>query len=346
MNSAIQLYNGDLTLISKPLPKLVHPSDVVVKVSYCGVSKTNLRIIDGHLPSPRRLIQGHEISGFVSEVGKSVKHLKIGDRVCVNPYNYCTLCHYCCHGQPQFCVNDGTKTALGYMKDGGWQQYCIVPSKLCHLLPTAMPIKISVLCQPYSSILQGWDNMGKIEQDSKILVSGADLNGLLWLCLFHFRGHRDVTVAQVSENQKSIISNLNLGFSICSMDSIVNESVTNAGNAVWGYDVIVDCTGNKKTIESQVKCLRKGATFVLYGISNKSSEISIDASQIYQKGIKIVSSHLSRFSFTRTIHLVHTMSNRYLDFKSLNVGVYNLQDYEAAINSLRKGLISKAVFEL
>lgn len=69
------------------------------------------------------------------------------------------------------------------MKDGGWQQYCIVPSKLCHLLPTAMPIKISVLCQPYSSILQGWDNMGKIEQDSKILVSGA---GKVFLYIYFY----------------------------------------------------------------------------------------------------------------------------------------------------------------
>jgi len=39
------------------------------------------------------------------------------------------------------------------------------------------------------------------------------------------------------------------------------------------------------------------------------------------------------------------MSDRYLDFKHLDVGTYSLHDYEAALDALRKGEISKAVFE-
>lgn len=76
-------------------------------------------------------------------------------------------------GQPQFCVNEAMKTALGYMKDGGWQQYIVVPGHLCFVLPASMSLKMSVFCQPVSTILRGWDNMGKVPSDAKVLVAGA-----------------------------------------------------------------------------------------------------------------------------------------------------------------------------
>ena len=39
------------------------------------------------------------------------------------------------------------------------------------------------------------------------------------------------------------------------------------------------------------------------------------------------------------------MSERYLDFKNLDVKCFKLDDYVAAVEALRKGEISKAVFE-
>ena len=94
-------------------------------------------------------------------------------RVCVNPFDNCTTCYYCVRGQPQFCVNDGMKTAIGYQRDGGWQQYCLVPGHLCHVLPTTMTMSKAVLCQPLSMILRAWENMGSIEVDARVLVGGG-----------------------------------------------------------------------------------------------------------------------------------------------------------------------------
>jgi len=65
------------------------------------------------------------------------------------------------------------RTALGYRKDGGWQQYIVLPSQLCFVLPPTMMLKQSVFCQPLSTILRGWDNMGKVALDSKVLIVGA-----------------------------------------------------------------------------------------------------------------------------------------------------------------------------
>ena len=67
------------------------------------------------------------------------------------------------------------KTAFGYMRDGGFQEYCCVPARLCTKLPEDMRLQQSVFCQPLSTIIRGWDNMGHIPEDSKILIGGAGM---------------------------------------------------------------------------------------------------------------------------------------------------------------------------
>ena len=80
MNTAVQLYNGQLSLITKPMPKISNPNDVMVRVTHSGVCGTDLSIIAGRFPAAAKLIQGHEFSGIIHEIGGGVKHLKVGDR--------------------------------------------------------------------------------------------------------------------------------------------------------------------------------------------------------------------------------------------------------------------------
>ena len=102
-------------------------------------------------------------------------------RVCVNPYDFCGTCHYCTRGHPQFCIKEAMRTALGYQRNGGFQQYCLVPSHLVHPLPATMTLQQAVFCQPLSTIVRGWDNMGKIESDANILIAGAGNNVLIFM---------------------------------------------------------------------------------------------------------------------------------------------------------------------
>ena len=97
-------------------------------------------------------------------------------RVCINPYNWCGTCYYCTRGQPQFCISEAMRTAYGYQKNGGMQKYCVVPAQLVHAVPSTMSLKQAVFCQPLSTIVRGWDNMGHVESDSKVLIAGAGLH--------------------------------------------------------------------------------------------------------------------------------------------------------------------------
>ena len=103
MNTALQLFNGELTLITKPLPKLSSPKDVMIKVTYSGICGTDLSIIKGDFPAAKKIIQGHEFSGVIHEVGDAVKHLKVGDRY--QKLSILTVCQFIflwCHANLRF----------------------------------------------------------------------------------------------------------------------------------------------------------------------------------------------------------------------------------------------------
>ena len=80
MNTALQLYDGQLSLITTPIPKVSNPKEVVVSVSHSGVCGTDVHIMDGEFPAAKKIVMGHEFVGIVNEIGKAVDHVKVGDR--------------------------------------------------------------------------------------------------------------------------------------------------------------------------------------------------------------------------------------------------------------------------
>ncbi len=76
--------------------------EVMLNVAYCGVCGTDVHIYHGDLDKrvvPPQVI-GHEASAIVKEVGEGVEHVKVGDRVSVDPNHNCGFCYYCRLGYP------------------------------------------------------------------------------------------------------------------------------------------------------------------------------------------------------------------------------------------------------
>lgn len=80
MNTAVQLWDGQLSLITTPIPHVATPNEVLVKVAFSGICGTDLHILAGEFPSSKCVILGHEFAGVVSEIGSAVKGISVGDR--------------------------------------------------------------------------------------------------------------------------------------------------------------------------------------------------------------------------------------------------------------------------
>jgi len=112
--------------------------EVLVRIHYCGVCRTDLHVIEGELP-PRKspVIPGHQVVGEVEGLGESAHRFRIGARVGVAWLNHTDgVCEYCRSGAENLCDNPAF---TGYTVDGGYAEYIVAPEDFVYPLPDAFP---------------------------------------------------------------------------------------------------------------------------------------------------------------------------------------------------------------
>jgi len=122
-----------LRQVELPLPKY-GADEILLKVSACGVCRTDLHILDGELSEPRLpLIPGHEIVGTVIAKGERVERFSIGQRLGVPWLGHtCGHCRYCMSGRENLC--DASRFT-GYTLNGGYAEYAVADQHYCFALP-------------------------------------------------------------------------------------------------------------------------------------------------------------------------------------------------------------------
>lgn len=90
-----------------------------IKVTGCGVCRTDLHVVDGELPNPHLpIIPGHEIVGRIDAIGPGVIGLSMGERVGVPWLGHtCGVCPYCIGHRENLCDHP---LFTGYTLDGGF----------------------------------------------------------------------------------------------------------------------------------------------------------------------------------------------------------------------------------
>jgi propanol-preferring alcohol dehydrogenase len=122
-----------LQLREVPKPKPGR-GQLLVRVSTCGICRTDLHVVDGELPDPKLpLILGHQIVGRVEEIGAENSNFAIGDRVGIPWLGWTDGdCAYCRSGRENLCDN---ARFTGYTIDGGYAEFTVADARYCFHLP-------------------------------------------------------------------------------------------------------------------------------------------------------------------------------------------------------------------
>jgi propanol-preferring alcohol dehydrogenase len=110
---------------------------VLVRVTACGVCRTDLHILDRDLPEPALpLILGHQVVGVVENVGADVLGVRVGGRVGI-PWlgSTCGECRYCSSERENLCPS---ARFTGYDLDGGFAELAIADARFCLQIPDAI----------------------------------------------------------------------------------------------------------------------------------------------------------------------------------------------------------------
>jgi propanol-preferring alcohol dehydrogenase len=105
-----------------------------VKVSVCGVCRTDLHLAEGDLPPKRpAVVPGHEIVGTVDALGRGARRFSVGQRIGIAWLRKtCGTCRFCRRGDENLCVSP---RFTGWDDDGGYAEYAVIDEAYAYSVP-------------------------------------------------------------------------------------------------------------------------------------------------------------------------------------------------------------------
>jgi len=114
-------------------------NELRIDISHCGLCGSDIHAIeDEYSAFDFPFVPGHEVVGFVSEVGSDIPASRIGERVGVGwQARSCGHCEWCLKGEVQLCldvVDNGTWTPYG-----GFSNSIVAQNEFVYPLPEDLP---------------------------------------------------------------------------------------------------------------------------------------------------------------------------------------------------------------
>lgn len=343
MKVAVMNGVGQMGYTERPIPT-PKDNEVLVKLEYVGICGSDLHYyetgaIGSYVVEPP-FVLGHEPGGVVVEVGKDVKHLKVGDKVALEPGKTCGQCEFCKTGRYNLCP-DVIFFATPPV-DGVFQEYVAHEAGLCFKLPENVSTMEGALIEPLAVGFHA-ANLGDAHIGQTAVVFGAGCIGLVSMMALKAKGVSRVYVVDIMA--KRLEKALELG-----ADGVINGAERDAVEAVLeltggaGCDLVVETAGTQITTRQAIHMAKKGSTIVLVGYS-KSGEMTLPMSLSLDKELTFKAVFRYRHVYPMAIDAVAAGK---INLKGIVTDVFDLDDIQNAMDRsvADKANIVKAVVKI
>jgi alcohol/geraniol dehydrogenase (NADP+) len=218
-------------------PPKLGEDDVRVAVTHCGVCHTDIHAIDNYYGISRfPFVPGHEIVGFISELGPGVSGHKEGDRVGIGwQGRSCGVCAWCLQGETQLCMAIEETTVM--VPYGGFSSSVVADHRFVYPLPASMPAEIAAVLMCAGVTVYAALRRHVTRSDLEVAILGVGGLGHLAIQFAHAFGC-EVTAMSSSADKKEEA----LGFGA---DHFINTNdEDNMRQAAYGFDLLI-CTANR-----------------------------------------------------------------------------------------------------
>lgn len=311
--------------VEKPAPR---KGEVLVQVATCGICGSDIHAYYGRHPFIKcPIVQGHEFSGIVTELGEDVKTVVIGQRVTVIPHLVCGKCYGCQLGRSNLCEN---LKFTGCQSSGAMAEYLAVPSEMTVNLPEEIDFEEGALIEPLAVGVHAL-RRSNLEQRERVLIYGAGPIGLLTLQVAKAKGAGEIIIVELSDLRLKKAKELGASY-------IINPSKENVGEYIKthfpqrGVDLIFECVGANSTIQEAVEVARKGTQIVVVGVFGKEVPIKMGWVQDHELDLLGSCSYL-REDFREAIELIQ---KKKVNVKSLITNRFPLTKVAQAYKLIEK----------
>lgn len=315
-----------ITEVEPPKPD---NNKVIIDIIKTGICGSDIHNWDAG--EPKGLIMGHEFTGKVVDPGSRID-LNIGDRVTALPISPCGHCEACETGNPQYCTETWTH-AIGLSLDnpGGLTNRIAVRPDMVLKLPDNVTDEEGAMIEPTAVGLHAV-HLADIRVGNKVLVVGGGIIGLVSAMFAKLEGAEFVAISETNEARGKKTVKLKVA------DEWFNAKDENFLKNVFskvpgGFDIVIDCSGNTKAVESELMTVKPGGTIVLVGVSPKPIEFASVIAVMKELTIKGAIAY-TKEEFKNCISLI---ANKKIDVMKFVDDIVPLEDTQKAYERLTSG---------
>ena len=269
---------------------------------------------------------GHEFSGIVDEVGKSVSKFKKGDRVVVEPIFRNPESPFIAKGEYNLSEPLGF---VGLTSDGAFAKYVVVEDYMVHKIPDDFTYEQGALVEPAAVAVYAVQQSGLSAGDT-VLVSGAGPIGLLCVQAALAFGATKVFVSDMSEPRLAMAKKVGATQVFKASDTDIPQQIKNLTGL--GVDIFIDAAGVQASFSTGIASLRNGGTAMLVALFGKPVTHNALDQALRELTIKAIIGY--RNVFPITIDLIHTgkMKVEQLVTKKIALDHIVEEGFEALVN--------------
>ncbi len=263
---------AELIDVKIPTPR---PKEVLIRVVATSICGTDLHIYEWNEWAQERInppqILGHELAGYIEEIGGEVDSFSVGDYVSVETHLYCGHCKTCRNGKPHICNN---LLIIGVDCDGSFAQYIAVPENVIWVNDPALPHEIATLQEPFGNAVhtvQTADVAGK-----RVVIFGDGPIGIMAASIAKAEGAATVLLVGLSDVR------LEKG-RIMGADEVINAQCEPVEEMIKHTDVVLEMSGSPIAIKQGLNLLENGGIFVAFGLPDTPVPIDISEEIVFKE---------------------------------------------------------------
>jgi len=297
MKQAVMTEPGKIIYRDVPEPS-AGKNEVKLKMKRIGICGSDIHVNHGRHPyTGYPVVQGHEVSAEVVEVGEGVDGLKPGDKVTVQPQVVCGECYPCTHGQYNACLS---LKVHGFQTTGMASDYFVENVSKITKLPDNMSFDHGAMIEPIACGIHAIRRYGDVKGKSVLVLGGGPIGNLLAQSC-KAMGAKTVLLSEISDYRLDVAAKCGLS-GVNPRKKDLKEAMLEAFGPD-GADVIFECVGVNETMTQAIEYSRKGSDIVVVGVFAEMANINLGFVQ--DKELRLIGTAMFReYAFNEAIELV------------------------------------------
>lgn len=342
MQAAIFEGPGALVLTDDhPKPTITRGDQALIRVTGVGICGTDLHILQvppAH-PAKRGIVEGHEFTGIIEELGDDVYGYEVGESVLIDPHPGCGVCDECRRGRPDRCLplydasgEPGHPNTIGLFSDGAMAEYVVVPRQSLYKVAQSVPTHIAALAEPFACVINGCSKLG-VQPGEYAVVLGAGPIGLLFTAMMSASGASKIIVSEPSAYRRNAAADVGADI-VVHPDELIHVMREEMPE---GADVAIEAVG--PLLPEAIGLVRSGGRVLQFG-HDETVNPPLPVGELLKKEVALFGGFIGRFSFEKAARI---MESGKLPLDRIVSHQMPLSQVHEAMNMLRAGEALKVV---